>query len=414
MTRKVTLVLVDAAGDLLGALPPFTVDEPWWPEVGDVVERARSGYGVDVAVLRIIGPEGRPGPPGGEVTYIAEVTQGSPLPALALPADGVAGDLAPHPLRAAYARPGGPAATVAWATGVLADQGRPLTGVVQRKTWNLSAIWRLDTTGSPVWIKQVPAFFAHEPAVLRWLGTPAPELVPRILAGEDGRMLLDHVPGEDRFGAPADEIALMLQDLHRIQAYAVDRVDELLALGVPDRRGPAATEAVEKVAVRWRAGLDPRTRTQLDQLVAGLPARFAAVAACGLPDTLVHGDFHPGNVRSDGVHRVIIDWGDSTVGHPAMDVVRACDDLDAADAGRLVAAWADRWQAQLPGCDPHRALALMRPVVDLMYAVVYAGFLDQIEPSERPYHATDVPHHLGAAVVAAAAAADVSSDAARS
>ena len=28
--------------------------------------------------------------------------------------------------------------------------------------------------------------------------------------------------------------------------------------------------------------------------------RFTLLKDCGLPDTIVHGDFHPGNWRSDG------------------------------------------------------------------------------------------------------------------
>ena len=53
--------------------------------------------------------------------------------------------------------------------------------------------------------------------------------------------------------------------------------------------------------------------------MAGLPDRVAAVAACGVPDTLVHGDFHPGNVAGRPDDYVILDWGDSFVGHPLLD-----------------------------------------------------------------------------------------------
>lgn len=54
MGRTVTLVLVDTAGAVLGALPPFDVELPWWQEVGDVVAAARARYGVDVQVLRLL------------------------------------------------------------------------------------------------------------------------------------------------------------------------------------------------------------------------------------------------------------------------------------------------------------------------------------------------------------------------
>jgi Ser/Thr protein kinase RdoA (MazF antagonist) len=75
----------------------------------------------------------------------------------------------------------------------------------------------------------------------------------------------------------------------------------------------------------WR---EQRTeQQQLAALIAGLDERLAKVASCGLPDTLIHGDLHPGNVRSDGGPRVLIDWGDSFIGHPAFDVLRLTEKL---------------------------------------------------------------------------------------
>ena len=51
----------------------------------------------------------------------------------------------------------------------------------------------------------------------------------------------------------------------------------------------------------------------------------------------------------------------------------------------------------MPGCDPVRAVSLLRPVAPLLGAVVYGGFLASIEPDEWPYHALDVPNCLNAA-----------------
>ena len=55
----------------------------------------------------------------------------------------------------------------------------------------------------------------------------------------------------------------------------------------------------------------------------------------------------------------------------------------------------------MPGCDPERAVALLRPVAPLRMAAVYALFLAGIEPSEHPYHAGDVPACLERAVAEA-------------
>ncbi|MEH0818526.1 MULTISPECIES: phosphotransferase [unclassified Micromonospora] len=379
MTRTVTLVLVDPAGRPLGALPPYDVPTPWWQEVDAVVQ----GAPVEVAVLRLLDGVGeRPGV-GGAVTYLAEV----PV-APAVPLRPVDVDLAPHPLRAPYAEPGGPAATVAWATAALDDLGRPVKEVAQRRTWNLSAIWRLDGPHGPVWLKQVPGFFRHEAAVLRRLGALTPGLVPTLLAADDdGRMLLDHVPGEDRYGAEAAERDAIAADQHTLQVRALPLADDLVAAGVPDLRGAALA--------RWiRAALAPH---DADAVLDGLEARLEQARECGVPDTLVHGDLHPGNVRSDGKRRVIIDWGDSFVGHPAFDILELAVGLPLQESDALAAAWCARWRADVPDCEPERAVALLRPVAALRSAAVYAAFLAGIEPSERVYHEADVPRWLARA-----------------
>ncbi|MGC5020319.1 phosphotransferase family protein [Micromonospora sp. DT47] len=385
MTRTVALALVDPAGRPLGALPPFEVPSPWWQEAESVVAGARRKYGVEVTVLRLLTAE-RPAPPGGRVTYLAEVAAPPRSPLSPMDAD-----LSPHPLRLPYAEPGGPAASVAWATAALDRFGRPATRVTQQRTWNLSAIWRLDGPHGTAWLKQVPAFFRHEPAVLRWLGRAVPGIGPTLLADDgDGRMLLDHVPGEDRYGADAAERAAIAADHHTLQVRALRDVDELVAAGVPDRRGPALA--------RWlRSTLAPHGTLPDD-----LEARLDEVRRCGLPDTLVHGDLHPGNVRSDGQRRTIIDWGDSFVGHPAFDILELTLELDAASAASHLAAWCARWLASVPGCEPERAVELLRPVLWWRIAAVYAAFLAGIEPSERVYHDADVPECLAraAAVVA--------------
>jgi aminoglycoside phosphotransferase (APT) family kinase protein len=391
MGRTVTLVLLDAGGRLLGALPRFDVEVPWWQEVDVVVDGARARHGIGVQVLRLLHAD-RPQPPGGQVTYLAQT--GDRPPSGLAPVDV---DLSPQPNRAAYAEPGGPAASAAWAVRALAALGTPGAVAVQQRTWNLSAIWHLDVAGAPVaWLKQVPAFFGHEAAVLGLVAGVVPALAPRLLAaGPDGRILLAHAAGEDRYGAGAGFRALIAADIHPVQEHFVGRAGDLLAAGVPDRRdlGPWLAAAADPYRDRI-----PGVGGLLDRL----PERLDAIAACGMPDTLVHGDLHPGNVRSGGTGRVLMDWGDATVGHPALDILRLTGDLSDADAEPLVAAWVNRWRATVPGCDPERAVELMRPVAALCAAAAYAGFLARIEPSEWPYHAADVPAALTAAVAAAA------------
>jgi aminoglycoside phosphotransferase (APT) family kinase protein len=115
-----------------------------------------------------------------------------------------------------------------------------------------------------------------------------------------------------------------------------------------------------------------------------------------LPATLVHGDLHPGNARTDADGRLtIMDWGDCTIGHPAYDILRLTVDLP--DPAPVLEQWAYRWARDVPGSDPLQAAELLRPVAALRDAAVYAGFLAAIEPAEHPYHAADVPAALAEA-----------------
>jgi hypothetical protein len=305
-------------------------------------------------------------------------------------------DLSPQPHRPAYAQPGGPAASIGWAVAALDALGSPGAVAHQQRIWNLSAIWRLDAAGAPVaWLKQVPRFFWHEPAVLGLVSGVSPGLVPPLLAaGDEGRMLLAHVPGRDGYGAGAEVCAEIADEFHPVQVHFAGQVDELLATGMPDRR-----LAVEPFAAAAAPFLD---RIEgLRELIDGLPRRLAEIAACGLPDTLVHGDLHPGNTRIGSGSPVIMDWGDSSVSHPAYDILRLTGDLPREQAAELTAAWALRWRTVAAGSDPVRAVELMRPLAALFGAVTYAGFLANIEPSEHPYHASDVPGSFVAAVAEA-------------
>jgi len=362
MPREVTLKLVDGGGALLGALPPFEVDLPWWMEAADLVAAARRLHGAEVAILRILDTE--PGlTHGGKVTYLAELLSGTPP---LKPSTLDTGDIADHPLRPDYAKPGGPARSLAWATSVLDE---PVQTVEQQRTWNLSAIWRLTTArGEVMWLKQVPRFFFHEAAVLSYL-----DHLPLRAFDDAGRMLMGNIPGGDLYDAPYPVREQIARDMVTIQLRAANDLGTLLGAGVPDRRG---------------CRLADRLRRLIDE--PWILDRLNATSACGLPDTLVHGDLHPGNVCGTATERTIIDWGDSFIGQPAFDIIRLAERLSEPETVRLYAFWAGLWRAALPGCDPLGAIEAIRPVAALRNAMVYADFLANIEPTEHPYHAQDV------------------------
>ena len=381
--RDVTLVLCLRDGSVLGALPPFRVDVPWWPEAGPVVAAARAVHGVEVTILRLLLAEANRGMCGGPVSYLAEVEQ---PPAAALgPWPG--NPTADEPLRANYARPGGPRDDLCWADSVLAERGTPRTGRAEQvRTWNLSSHWRLPVGDSAAWLKVVPPFFAHESRTLALLD---PAVVPPLIAGAGPRMLLEEIPGVDQHRVVGAPMLAMVRLLVGLQVEWAGRVDELLALGLPDWRPVPLAEAAAAVVARTAGELEHEVVQQLERLLKGFAQRTADVESCGIPFTLVHGDFHRGNVRGTEERLVLLDWGDCGIGHPLLDQIAFLEYLPQQEHAVVLREWSQLWRAAVPGCDPDRAARLLEPVAALRRAVVYRGFLDAIEPDERIYHASD-------------------------
>lgn len=227
--------------------------------------------------------------------------------------------------------------------------------------------------------------------------------VPSVLGTGSSRMLMADVAGVDQYEAPPVAQLEMVRLLVDLQADWTSRVDELMDQGLPDLRGPALIRQIREVVARRSDELSSGERGALARLVAGLPERFDQITHCGLPDTLVHGDFHLGNIRGeDGPapgRYTILDWGDSGVGNPLLDQLAFERFLPPEDRPAAAAEWSRLWRARRPGSEPDRAAALLRPVTALREAAVYQRFLDRIEPDERRYHDGDPVAELQKAVL---------------
>jgi len=233
-------------------------------------------------------------------------------------------DGAPVPeRRPAWSRPGWHKQAEAWA-------GMPLE---QMRIWPLSAVLRNGAT----WFKAVFPRFHHEPAVTEALGRP------RVLRAdhERGWMLLEHVSGE-----PASDHHRALRSIAAVHRAWADRVDEALALGAPDRRAPAE-----------------------------------------LPHTLVHGDFHAGNVLGT----TILDWSDAAVANPLHDLNHYLLHRDDAQRDELIATYAEAW----PDLDVAAAATACEAETYEYIAESYAGITAALADDDRWWFADEEPRWLG-------------------
>jgi hypothetical protein len=370
MGRVVTAV-VTHGGACAGVVGPFRVDNPWWAEVEPVVTHLEETLGVPAVVLRLLTVEGSDGARDGHVTYHAEALE---PPGDLPPCDFTDDD---HPLRQPWARAAGVRELFEWASRHVGLAGRP----GQRKTWNLAGLFRLPTAGGPVWLKAIPAFAAAEPAAITAFAEVDPTLVPAVLASAPGRLLLADVPGADCWD-PSTQV--VVDAVHRL-ATAQARIGQP-PRGLPDRR-------LEALAAAVRDLLDGPVGTELSpaelRAARSLQRRWEMLDDCGLPDTVVHGDFHPGNWRRGDGAPVVLDFADAHLGNPVLDGLRVIDFLPPGRRRAAASAWTAAWAAAVPRSRPAEALRIAEPLAHLAYAVRYQEFLDNIEPSERVYHLGD-------------------------
>lgn len=406
--RTAVLVVADRSGAVVGVSDPRPVDSPWWPETQSLLDTFVDVLDERAMIVRLLAAErAETAEAGWVVTYLAQrgsdrTTSDAPLHPIDEAA--VAGWLdSRNDLRMPWAELGGPSADLGWASAELAALGYEVSGVPrQHKTWNLSSVWEMPLGAEAAWLKTTAPFGRHEAAVLRLL---AGHRVPRLLADDGHRQLLEAMPGRDGFGATVAEQLPIVDALVDLQLASVDMVDDAIAAAVPDRRRPALTAELRGLLDRLLPEFDATSgrltveeAESIGHLNDDIDARLAALDECGLPTVIVHGDAHPGNARV-GVDPVIFDWSDAFVGNPIWDLRRVLSGGDNARR-RVREHWLQRWADAVPGSDPWRAAEVSAPLSPLLAASTYQCFVDGIEPSERIYHRDDVWSELRLAATA--------------
>ncbi len=207
----------------------------------------------------------------------------------------------------------------AWIDAQLATIGRERTGdIEQPHVYEWSTVMRVPTASGDVWFKANHDPLRHEAAVVDVLSRRRPDVVPPLLAREHelGWMLMGDAGEQLRAVVPAERSLDRWRDVlaayARVQLAAVDDVDELLALGVPDLRLAGLPEQFERLLVEIDA--EPRFRASATR-VAEL---CEALAAYGIPDTIQHDDLHDGQVFVSEGRNLVLDWGDACVTHPFL------------------------------------------------------------------------------------------------
>jgi aminoglycoside phosphotransferase (APT) family kinase protein len=174
------------------------------------------------------------------------------------------------------------------------------------------------------------------------------------------------------------------REVAQLQLASRGRYAELLAVGAPNRGLAGTLEILSEILHRSVNVLSAAQRAVAPSLESWLVAGLHELWDGRLPDTVVHGDLHLGNVAWTGTGPVMFDWTDLCLSHPLPDAAHlaesaaaeAGDDpvLRGAAADAVWSAYLQPWRAAYPDVD----LDAVRPRVPLAEAVFQAITYEQI------------------------------------
>ena len=143
------------------------------------------------------------------------------------------------------------------------------------------------------------------------------------------------------------------------------------------------------MAAQEKTSPAPLAKSELASLEEGLKESCSLLQSFGLPDTLGHIDFNPGNILVSPDHCVFLDWAEGCVTNPVITfeylrqhMERAGVEEPAGDA-RLCAAYLRPWAAFFSPDDLRRVLAVA-PALAVFTHVIAGDTWRTLDPFSNP------------------------------
>lgn len=238
--------------------------------------------------------------------------------------------LAGVPTLVPWYTPGYASAVETWATATLLALGRNVSGPIEQvRSWERGALWNLSLNAGAVYIKAVPAVFHHEPALSAQLAAWLPCHTAPVLAYEQQqRLFIMEDIGTHSLADTRDPVIwrAAMRRFAELQIALADRADELLVLGVPDRRlaqFPVWLDELvfDELALRGgAAGLSDEEINTLRARLTSVKKACVELTTGPIPASLEHGDFFPSQVLLGEQGPAVVDWSDSSLTHPFLSM----------------------------------------------------------------------------------------------
>jgi hypothetical protein len=291
------------------------------------------------------------------------------------------------PFRQPWSEPGWYGRAVGWIQDQLGAQDyRLLAEPVQVQSGSISCVLKCPTDRGDVFFKATGYFstYVDEPLVQATLARWYPELVAAPIAIDSFRRWMLNADFGQSVWSQGNSLEHRLEVLAQYSALQLDsaaRIDDLSAIGCIDRRLDRLAEQIEPLVADplTVAHLDAPSRDRLSRLRPALRETCQRLADYRVPDSLVHGDLHGGNVAVRDGRFIIYDWTDACVAHPFLDPFLVCLDTPAEGQAQLRDRYLAPWTKYEPIERLREAWDLAGKLYGLHQAVSYQAMANHVE-----------------------------------
>ena len=219
-----------------------------------------------------------------------------------------------------------PSAT-SWIEARLSQDGLEILEPLEQvhlRPW--STVFRVPTNRGNAYFKATSPALRHEAAVTQALFDWRPNCIPQVYASDPdrgwllladgGTLLREWIKTEEDI----QHWESLLPVYAEFQKQLSEKVNDLLKLGVPDRRLDTLphklTALTNDLETRSSGQLSSLERAKLLNFLPKLTVLCKQLSHAPIPQSLHHGDLHDGNIFFHDGQYDFFDWGDCSLTHP--------------------------------------------------------------------------------------------------
>ena len=305
-----------------------------------------------------------------------------------------------------------------WIWTEAARQAIPITGdIEQPHLYPWSTVLIVPSGAGRLYFKATAPETIYEAALTQKLAEWVPECMPDLVAVDPVRgWMLMRDGGEPlrQFIRPAKDVRPWTPVIKRyaeVQIRLLDRVPEILALGIPDYRLAALPSLYaellmdeESLMIDQEKGLPSAELRNLKDKSSRFRSICEDLAAIGIPESLNQCDFHDGNVLVKNGRITFFDWGDVGVTHPfvslrtffvSIEISLQLDDYSfTPEMEGLLNIYLEPWLRFASRDELATAYRLSKTVASIVKALLWHSGITKMQGSVRQKYAWIVPELL--------------------